>query len=164
MDLICKTSPPSLDKTQCNAHPAPLSFPSLRLFRLPSSLGDWTHPAFSFTFCQWRVLCLKCWSLVYIRKTNKKKTYCNQLLCTLSKTGVSSSCPVILNHCGGATGSHSVTIKTSSLQSHSLSPLTIRWSFFSFLISFLDEKKKCFCPMNRILYTKLKVPRVYIYM
>lgn len=45
---------------------------------------------FSFCFfCQWSVLCLKCWSLVYRRK-KKKKQHLQPIAMHLTQTGISS--------------------------------------------------------------------------
>lgn len=68
-------------------------------------------------------------------KQKQQKTYCKPIAMHLTETGGSSSCPtfrVIPNHHGGATGSHAVTIKPSSLLSRSLSQLTIRWLLSAF--------------------------------
>lgn len=153
MDLICKTSPPSLDKTQCNGHSATISFPSLHLwsppppFPLLRSATPCTAPPrvtsvtgrvrFLLLFFANEVFCA--WSADHLFTEGKtkttKKTYCKPIAMHLTETGVSSSCPtfrVIPNHHGGATGSHAVTIKPSSLLSRSLSQLTIRWLLSAF--------------------------------
>lgn len=143
MDLICKTSPPSLDKTQCNGHPAMISFPSLHLssppppFPLLRSAKPCTAPP-KVTSVTGRIrflllfLPMKCFVpevLITCLQKEKQKNILQPIAMHLTETGVSSSCPtfrVIPNHHGGATGSHAVTIKPSSLLSRSLSQLTIR--------------------------------------
>lgn len=108
-----------------NGHSATTSFPvSPSLISFASfSLSVTGHIPLLFYF--FLLLPMKCFvpevlitCLQKEKKKNKRKTYCNRLLCTLSKQAFPHHVRVILNHCDGATGNHSVAMKPSSLRSH----------------------------------------------